>query len=169
MIVLVAGADGRLGRLLVTSLIAHGHTVRGLVRTPGQAADLSAAGATPLVADLRGDIGWAAAGCDAAVFTAGARRRSELGAIDGGASAKLAEAAAHFDLRRFVLCSAVGADTPERARTVPLHVVPRCRSAGCRRRPPGRGSTTAQVIGNDVPHPVSRDSARAAGRPRRVR
>jgi nucleoside-diphosphate-sugar epimerase len=120
MIVLVAGADGRLGRLLVTSLIARGHTVRGLVRTPEQAAALGAAGATPLLADLRGDIEWAAVGCDAAVFAAGARRRSDLGAIDGGAAAKLAEAAVHFRLRRFVLCSAVGADAPERSRAVLL-------------------------------------------------
>src|SRR3954453_10288473 len=83
MIVLVAGADGRLGRLVVTSLIARGHTVRGLVRTPEQATALAAAGATPLLADLRGDIEWAAVGCDAAVFAAGARRRSDLAAIDG--------------------------------------------------------------------------------------
>src|SRR3954447_9623355 len=120
MIVLVAGADGRLGRLLVTSLIAHGHTVRGIVSTPEQAATLGAVGATPLLADLRGDIEWAAVGCDAAVFAAGARRRSDLGAIDGGGAAKLAEAAVHFDLRRFVLCSAVGADAPERSRAVIL-------------------------------------------------
>src|SRR4051794_25807895 len=114
MIVLVAGADGRLGRLLVSSLIAHGHMVRGLVRTHEQAAALDAVGATPLLADLRGDIEWAAVGCDAAVFAAGARRRSDLGAIDGAGAAKLAEAAAHFDLRRFVLCSALGSDAPER-------------------------------------------------------
>jgi nucleoside-diphosphate-sugar epimerase len=116
MIVLVAGADGRLGRLLVASLIDHGHMVRGLVRTHEQAAALGAVGATPLLADLRGDIEWAAVGCDAAVFAAGARRRSDLGAIDAGGAAKLAEAAAHFDLRRFVLCSALGSDAPERWR-----------------------------------------------------
>src|SRR3954454_3668960 len=120
MIVLVAGADGRLGRLLVTSLIARGHAVRGLVSTPQQAATLGAVGATPLLADLRGDIEWAAVGCDAAVFAAGARRRSDLGAIDGGGAAKLAEAAVRFGLRRFVLCSAVGADAPERSGSVRL-------------------------------------------------
>jgi nucleoside-diphosphate-sugar epimerase len=120
VIVLVAGADGRLGRLLVTSLIARGHAVRGLVSTPEQAAALGAVGATPLLADLRGDIEWAAVGCDAAVFAAGARRRPDLGAIDAGGAAKLAEAAVHFGLRRFVLCSAVGADAPERSRAVLL-------------------------------------------------
>jgi uncharacterized protein YbjT (DUF2867 family) len=116
MIVLVAGAGGRLGRLLVTSLVARGHAVRGIVRTAEHVPALEAAGATPLVADLRGDIEWAAEGCDAAIFAAGARHRTELGAIDAGGAAKLAEAADRFDARRFVLCSAIGADAPERRR-----------------------------------------------------
>jgi hypothetical protein len=34
-------------------------------------------------------------GCEAAVFTAAARHRWELAAVDSGGSAKLAEAAAH--------------------------------------------------------------------------
>src|SRR3954453_17997802 len=120
MIVLVGGADGRLGRLLVTSLIARGHTVRGLVRTPEEATAVSATGATPLLAALRGDIEWAAVGCAAAVFAPGARRRWDLGPTDGGGAAKLAERAVRFGLRRFVLCSAVGADAPERSGSVRL-------------------------------------------------
>jgi nucleoside-diphosphate-sugar epimerase len=67
-----------------------------------------------LVADVRGDVEWTADGCEAAVFTAAARHRRELGSVDGGGSAKLAEAAAHYDLTRFVLASVVGADRPER-------------------------------------------------------
>jgi nucleoside-diphosphate-sugar epimerase len=66
-----------------------------------------------LVADLRGDVEWAVEGCDAVVFAAGARHRAELGAVDGGGAAKLAEAADRFDAERFVLCSAVGADSPD--------------------------------------------------------
>jgi len=67
-----------------------------------------------VIADLRGDVEWTADGCDAAVFAAGARHRPELGAVDGGGAAKLAEAADRFELRRFVLCSAVGAGRPDR-------------------------------------------------------
>lgn len=113
---LVAGADGRLGRRLVSSLVAQGHVVRGLVRTDEQSRRLEGQGATPLVADLRGDVEWAVDGCDAAIFAAGARRQSDFGAIDGGGAAKLAEAADRFELRRFILCSAIGADEPDRRR-----------------------------------------------------
>jgi nucleoside-diphosphate-sugar epimerase len=119
MIVLVAGANGRLGSLLVALLLGRGHAVRGLVRRRDEVGRLEAMGATPLVGDLRGDVEWAADRCDAAIIAASARHRAELMAIDGGGAAKLAEAANRFDLRRFVLCSVVGAGAPER-REVPL-------------------------------------------------
>jgi nucleoside-diphosphate-sugar epimerase len=114
MIVLVAGAHGRLGSRVVALLLSRGHTVRALVRTDGQAAALREAGADAVVADLRGDVEWTADGCDAAVFAAGARHRPELGAIDAGGAAKLAEAANRYELTRFLLPSVVGADRPER-------------------------------------------------------
>lgn len=114
MIVLVAGAGGRLGGLLVALLRGRGHSVRGLVRDAEQSAGLEEIGAQALVGDLRGDIEWAVDGCDAAIFAAGARHRAELGAVDGGGATKLAEAADRFELRRFVLCSAVGAGAPQR-------------------------------------------------------
>jgi nucleoside-diphosphate-sugar epimerase len=114
MIVLVAGAHGRLGSRVVAVLLGRKHVVRALVRTDAQAAVLRDAGAVAVVADLRGDVEWTADGCDAAVFTAAARHRLELGSIDAGGAAKLAEAADHYELRRFVLSSVVGADRPER-------------------------------------------------------
>jgi nucleoside-diphosphate-sugar epimerase len=114
MIVLVAGAYGRLGSLVVALLLGRGHAVRALVRTQAQADALDGLGARSLVADLRGDVEWTADGCDAAVFAAGARHLPELGAVDAGGAAKLAEAADRFELSRFVLCSAVGAGQPDR-------------------------------------------------------
>lgn len=114
MVVLVAGAHGRLGSRVVALLLSRGHHVRALVRTDEQAAALRGAGADAVVADLRGDVEWTANGCDAAVFAAGARHRPELGAIDAVGAAKLAEAADHYELSRFVLASVVGADRPER-------------------------------------------------------
>jgi nucleoside-diphosphate-sugar epimerase len=114
MNVLVAGAHGRLGSRVVALLLSRGHVVRALVRTDSQAAVLRDAGAVAVVADLRGDVEWTAEGCEAAVFTAAARHRHELRSVDAGGAAKLAEAAARFDLTRFVLASVVGADRPER-------------------------------------------------------
>ena len=114
MIVLVAGANGRLGGLVVALLLGRGHAVRGLVRKQEEVGALEEIGASALVGDLRGDVEWAAAGCDAAVFAAAPRDRASLGAVDGAGAAKLAEAADHYELRRFVLCSAVGAGAPDR-------------------------------------------------------
>jgi nucleoside-diphosphate-sugar epimerase len=114
MIVLVAGAHGRLGSRVVALLLGRGHSVRALVRTQAQADALESVGVHPLLADLRGDVEWTADGCDAGVFAAGARHRSELSEIDAGGAAKLAEAAYRFELRRFVMCSAVGAGWPDR-------------------------------------------------------
>jgi nucleoside-diphosphate-sugar epimerase len=84
MIVLVAGADGRVGGLLVALLLDRGHVVHGLVRAQEQAGPLEEIGAKPLVGDLRGDVEWAVDRCDAAIFAAGARHRGDLGAVDAG-------------------------------------------------------------------------------------
>src|SRR3954454_14088622 len=115
MIVLLAGAHGRLGQRLVALLAARGHSVRALVRTESQAEALRAVGAEALVADLRGDVEWTADGCDATVFAAAARRRAELGAVDAAGAAKLAEAAARYEHARVVLCSVIGAHRHEHA------------------------------------------------------
>jgi nucleoside-diphosphate-sugar epimerase len=114
MHVLVAGAHGRVGSRIVALLLHRGHHVRGLVRTEGQAAALRELGAGAVVADLRGDVEWTADGCDAAIFAAGARHRPELGAIDAGGAAKFAEAADRYEHSRFILCSVIGAQAPER-------------------------------------------------------
>jgi nucleoside-diphosphate-sugar epimerase len=114
VIVLVAGAHGRLGNRVVGLLLGRGHLVRALVRTPAQAAVLRDAGAEAVVADLSQDVEWTADGCDAAVFTAAARYRSELASIEAGGAAKLAEAADRYNFRHFVLSSVVGADRTER-------------------------------------------------------
>jgi uncharacterized protein YbjT (DUF2867 family) len=115
MIVLLAGAHGRLGSRVTALLLQRGHVVRALVRTDAQAEALRGVGAEAVVGDLRGDVEWTAEGCDAAVFAAGARHRGELGAVDAGGAAKLAEAAYRYEHQRFVLCSVIGANRPERA------------------------------------------------------
>lgn len=110
MIVLVAGAHGRLGSRVVDLLLRRGHHVRALVRSPAQTEVLQDAGADTVVGDLRRDVEWAAEGCNAAVFAAAARHRSELGSIDAGGAAKLAEAADRYGFTHFVLSSVFGAD-----------------------------------------------------------
>ena len=51
MRVFVAGATGAIGRRLVPLLIADGHSVTGMTRSPGKRAELEKRGATAIVAD----------------------------------------------------------------------------------------------------------------------
>ena len=114
MIVLLAGAHGRLGSRVVALLLNRGHTVRALVRTDAQAAALRDAGAEAVVADLRGDVEWTADGCDAAVFAAGARHRAELPRSTPAARRSSRRRPTATSITRFVLPSVIGADRPER-------------------------------------------------------
>lgn len=120
MRILVIGAHGRLGGRLVALLLSRGYSVCALVRRQSQADALSGLGVKAMVGDLRGDVEWAVDGCDAAIFAAGARGVRDLRAVDGGGAAKLADAADRYELRRFILCSAIGASRPERRRDGPL-------------------------------------------------
>jgi nucleoside-diphosphate-sugar epimerase len=52
MKVLIAGATGALGVPLVRALIASGHQVLGITRTPGKSSLLTTLGAQPIVADV---------------------------------------------------------------------------------------------------------------------
>jgi len=51
MRVFVAGATGVIGQRLVPSLVTAGHEVTGTTRSPARAAELQAAGATPVIVD----------------------------------------------------------------------------------------------------------------------
>ena len=70
--ILVVGATGQLGSLVVRRLRADGAPVRAMVRDPATAADLAATGAELAVADLRspGTLDAALDGVTAVVATA---------------------------------------------------------------------------------------------------
>ena len=73
MDVVVLGGHGRIARLLLAQLAARSNQARGIVRNPDHAAELSALGAVPLLADIeREDITSLVAGADAVVMAAGA-------------------------------------------------------------------------------------------------
>jgi uncharacterized protein YbjT (DUF2867 family) len=120
MDILVAGGHGQVALRLLTLLAADGHTARGLIRKPSQAADLQAAGAVPVIGDLENDESLAGyvKGADAVVFAAGAgpgsgpaRKRT----VDLGGAIKLADAAVETGVRRYVMVSSIGAQDPASA------------------------------------------------------
>jgi uncharacterized protein YbjT (DUF2867 family) len=113
MRVLVMGATGKTGRLVVADLIAAGHEVTGLVRRPEQEDAVTALGARPVQGDLTGDLSAALAGQDAVLFCAGAALGGDPEAIDRDACIAAQRAAADSGVRRWVQLSSLMADRPE--------------------------------------------------------
>ena len=120
MDVLVAGGHGKVALRLLGLLAAKGHRARGLIRNPGQAADLEALGAVAVLGDLEADADLAGyvQGADVVVFAAGAgpgsgpeRKRT----VDLGGAVKLADAARAVGVPRCVMVSSIGADRPQAA------------------------------------------------------
>jgi uncharacterized protein YbjT (DUF2867 family) len=119
MRIVIAGGHGRIARRLARLLADRGDSAVGLIRDPGQADDLRADGAEPVVCDLEGsDVATVAghlAGADAVVFAAGAGPGSGAArkdTVDRAAAALLADAAERAGVRRYLMVSAIGAGNP---------------------------------------------------------
>jgi uncharacterized protein YbjT (DUF2867 family) len=114
--VLVAGANGQVGQLIVRLLAERGHEVRAMIRDEDQAQGLREFSGEPVVADLEGDISHTVEGCDAVVFSAGGGPGSgaeKKETVDRGGAVKLIEAAQEHGARRYVMVSAMGAADPD--------------------------------------------------------
>ena len=117
MRVVIAGGHGQVALHLTGQLAGSGDEPVGLIRNPGHAADIEAAGGAAIVADLE-EIGADAlaghvSGADAVVFAAGAgpgsgaaRKRT----VDLGGAIRLIEAARQSGVRRYLMVSAINAD-----------------------------------------------------------
>jgi len=118
MRVVIAGGHGKIALLLAGRLAERGDEAVGLIRDQGHAADLEAAGARPVLADLERSPEAAAAaldGADAVVFAAGAGPGSGAArkyTVDRDGSVLLAGAAEAAGVRRFVQISTMGAGKP---------------------------------------------------------
>lgn len=116
MTTLIIGANGQIGRLLIEELVAEGERPRAMIRDPGQAADLEAMGAEPVVADLEGDFAHALAGADRVVFTAGSGPKTgpdKTILVDLWGAMKAVDAARGAGVEHFVMVSSRGAEDPE--------------------------------------------------------
>jgi nucleoside-diphosphate-sugar epimerase len=119
MIVAIAGAHGKIARHLIAQLAQRGDRTIGLIRNPDHAAEVSAAGASPMVCDLERasveEVAAALGGAEAAVFAAGAGPGSgpeRKLTMDRDGAIKLLEAATVAGVHRFIIVSAVGAESP---------------------------------------------------------
>ena len=114
--ILVAGSHGGVGRHLVRLLAEAGHEAIAMIRDESQAPEMENLSGIPVVADLEGDPSPAAEGSDAIIFTAGGGPGSgavKKETVDRGGAVKLIEAARKYDVPRYVMVSAMGADDPE--------------------------------------------------------
>jgi uncharacterized protein YbjT (DUF2867 family) len=118
MRVVLAGGHGKVALLTEELLTTAGHQAVGLIRAAGQAGDLAAVGAEPVVLDLEhSDVTTVAAvlaGADAVVFAAGGGPNSGAArklSMDRDGAVLLADAAERAGVRRYVMVSALAADT----------------------------------------------------------
>jgi uncharacterized protein YbjT (DUF2867 family) len=114
--VLVAGANGQVGKHIVRLLAEQGHEARALIRDESQASGLRELGGEPIVADLEGEVAHTVEGCDAVIFSAGGGPGSgaeKKETVDHQGAVKLIEAAKEHGARRYLMVSAMGAADPE--------------------------------------------------------
>lgn len=121
MNVLVIGANGQIGKLLVEQLVQEGiHEVTAMIRKPEQADALKEIGANVVIGDLEGsveDLAGAMKDQNAIVFTAGSggsTGQDKTLLIDLDGAVKTMEAAEQQAISRYILISAYGADQREK-------------------------------------------------------
>lgn len=117
MRIVIAGGHGKIALRLERLLAERGDTPVGLIRNPEHAADLTAAGAEPVLIDLEDTTATRLTekltGADAVVFAAGAGPGSgaqRKATVDRDAALLLADAASLAGVRRYIMVSAIGVD-----------------------------------------------------------
>lgn len=111
----IIGGHGKIALLLAPLLAERGGTVSSVIRKAEQSAEIEAAGATPVVADVeqldREELAAVLRGQDAVVWSAGAGGGSaeRTFAVDRDAAIRVMDAAQDAGAKRFVMVSYMGA------------------------------------------------------------
>ncbi|PRC46221.1 NAD-dependent dehydratase [Mycobacterium sp. ITM-2017-0098] len=118
MRVVIAGGHGKIALITARLLSGRGDSVAGFIRNPDHADDLRVAGAEPIVVDLEnttnGVVSTHLREADAVIFAAGAGPGSGAArkeTVDRDAAILLADAAEAVGVQRYVMISAMGADS----------------------------------------------------------
>lgn len=117
MTITIVGASGQIARLLHPKLIEKGYSIRGIIRNPEQARDLTKFGVEPIIADVEqmDDISKPVGNADTVIFAAGAGPGSGAArkwTMDRDGAIKLIEAAKKNGIKRYLMISAMGLETP---------------------------------------------------------
>ena len=117
MKVVVAGANGLTGRIVLKLLTEAGHRPVAMIRDFAQRDALEALGAECRIGDLEKPLGYAVRGCRGAIFAAGSGSRTgpeKTIDVDQNGAMAMIETCVRMNVRRFVMLSSIAADTPER-------------------------------------------------------
>ncbi len=112
MNVLIAGAHGQVGQHITEILHESEHDTTAMVRDESQVPEMEAFGVTTVVADLTEDVTHAVRGHDAIIFAAGSGGENVEG-VDRDGAIRMIESAESEGVDRFVMLSAINADSPE--------------------------------------------------------
>ena len=117
MNITVVGAHGSIAQLLHPKLIEEGHNVRGIIRKEEQAETLREMGLEPQITDIEKetDISESVGDADAVVFAAGAgpgSGKERKYSVDRDGAIKLMRACQANGIKRYIMISAMGLDTP---------------------------------------------------------
>ena len=113
--ILIIGGHGKVALLLAPLLVARGDEVASVIRNAEHSADVSATGATPVVADVEtlsvAELAALLTGYDAVIWSAGAGGGSPARtyAVDRDAAIRSMDAAAQVGVPRYVMVSYFGA------------------------------------------------------------
>ncbi|CAH0344633.1 SDR family oxidoreductase [Bacillus sp. CECT 9360] len=116
MNILIAGANGKTGKILVDLLAQNGHTVKAMIRKEEQSEKMKELGAVPVLADLEKDTNHAFKDIDAVIFAAGSGSKTgpeKTIDVDRNGAIRLIDTAKKNDVNHFVMLSSMGADHPE--------------------------------------------------------
>lgn len=117
MRVVVAGANGLTGRIVLGMLKAAGHQPVAMIRDVAQREVLAALGAECRIGDLEKPVGYAVRGCRAAIFAAGSGARTgpeKTIDVDRNGAMAMIDTCVRMNVRRFVMLSSIAVDAPER-------------------------------------------------------
>lgn len=110
--VLVAGANGTTGRIII-SLLKESENYRpiAMIRKEEQKEHFEKENVTTVLADLEKDLSHAVNNVDKVIFAAGSKGKNVIGVDQEGAK-KLTDVAKNAGVGKFVMLSSMGADNP---------------------------------------------------------
>ncbi|HSR62348.1 MAG TPA: SDR family oxidoreductase [Gammaproteobacteria bacterium] len=116
MKILIIGANGKIGKLLIKQLAKSNHEIRAMIRKEEQRPVLEALGAEVVLGDLEGEFEHALEDCDAVVFTAGSGPSTGADKtilIDMWGAMKTMYACTDKGLKRYIMVSSRNAGDPD--------------------------------------------------------